>query len=89
MCRKILRKWNTLRSTYAADMLKGEFPKCGVKYTGKYGQGLVLALYHVPADVVISKAAASSSKISNIFIIPKSVARVYGLDIPTLTDVVA
>ncbi len=70
-------------------MLKGDFPKCGVKYTGKHGQGLVWARYDVPIDIVRQKAKAASASISNVFVIPKPIAKVYGLDIPLLTDVVA
>ena len=89
MCKIIVRQWNNLRSTYAADMLKGRFPKCGVKFTGKYGQGLVLVRYDVPIDVVKLKAKAANQVISNVFVIPRKVARVYGINIPTLVDVVA
>ena len=84
----IVRKWKDLQSTLVPDLLKGDFPQCGVKYTGKYGQGLVLALYNVPIDIIKSKAKAANSSISHVFVIPKSVARVYRLDVPTLTDVV-
>jgi len=89
MCKIIVRKWNNLKSTYAAEMLKGRFPKCGVKFTGKHGQGLVLVRYDVPIDVVKAKAKAANQVISNVFVIPRKVARVYGINIPTLVDVVA
>ncbi len=89
MCKIIVRKWNNLKSTYAAEMLKGSFPKCGVKFTGKHGQGLVLVRYDVPINVVKAKAKAANQVISNVFVIPKKVADVYGLDVPTLIDVVA
>ena len=89
MCKIIVRKWNNLKSTYAADMLKGSFPKCGVKFTGKHGQGLVLVRYDVPIDIVKQKARAANQVISNVFVIPRKVADVYGISIPLLTDVVA
>ena len=89
MCKIIVRKWNNLKSTYAAEMLKGSFPKCGVKFTGKHGQGLVLVRYDVPIDVVKAKAKAANNIVSNVFVIPRKVARVYGINIPTLVDVVA
>ena len=89
MCKIIVRKWNNLKSTYAAEMLKGSFPKCGVKFTGKHGQGLVLVRYDVPIDIVKQKARAANQVISNVFVIPRKVADVYGISIPLLTDVVA
>ena len=59
MCKVKVRKWNNLKSTYAAEMLKGDFPKCGVKFTGKHSEGLVLAKYDAPIQLVISKAKAA------------------------------
>ena len=88
MCQVIVRKWSDLKSTYAAEMLKGEFPKCGVKYTGKHGQGLVLVKYNVTIEVARQKAVAAHNCISHVFVIPKRVAAVYGQNIPTLTDAV-
>ena len=88
MCKVLVRNWNNLKSTHAAEMLKGDFPKCGVKFTGKHSQGLVLARYDVPIQTVREKAKAAHSDITNVFIIPKPVAEVYGMNIPVLVDVV-
>lgn len=88
MCKVLVRDWSNLKSTHAAEMLKGNFPKCGVKFTGKHGQGLVLARYDAPIQTVREKAKAAHSKVSHVFIIPKTIANVYGMNIPTLTEAV-
>lgn len=78
MCK--VMKWDKLKSTYAAEMLKGAFPKCGVKYTGKYGKGLLLIKYDVAdTEMVRQKAKAASDKGSIGFIIPRKIAAVYGI----------
>jgi len=82
MCKILFRKWKDLKSTYAAEMLKGKFPECGIKYTSKHGEGLVLANHNVTdIDMVRQKAcaAAMDSDISHVFVIPKKVAKAVGL----------
>lgn len=88
MCKIMIGEWSRLKSTVAADMLKGAFPKCGVKYTKKYGHGLVLVMDGVPLDIVRDKAKAAGmdSYMSVVFKVPNRIAAVYG-HIPTLTEV--
>jgi hypothetical protein len=88
MCRVIVREWKSLSSTLASEMMKGKFPDCGVKFTGKHEHGLVLAMYNVTPEVIMQKARAASDEISQVFVIPKSIANAAGLGIPTLTDIV-
>lgn len=81
MCKIIVQKWKNLKSTHAAEMLKS-FPDCGVKYTGKFGQGLVLVRPDLTdIEFVKSKAkmAAIKSNISHVFIIPRPVVKAMGL----------
>ncbi len=88
MCRQILHKWNNLETKVVHKMLKDKFPACGIKYTSQHGQGLVLIMPHVNDIEMVkqkAKAAGTESGIRRVFIIPKSVAAVYG-HIPTLTD---
>ena len=90
MCDVSFQNWDNLKSTFAAEMLSGEFPKCGIKYTGKHDNGgLVLALPTASMDMVIKKARAANPVKSYVFTIPDNIAKVYGLNIPLLTDVVA
>ena len=78
MCK--VMKWDKLKSIVAAEMLKGSFPKCGVKYTGKYGKGLLLIRYDVAdTEMVRQKARAASDKGSIGFIIPRNIAAVFGI----------
>ena len=89
MCEIQIGEWKELASTYAAEMLRGEFPKCGIKYTGKYGAGLVLILAGgTNLDLVREKAraAAGDSGVSYVFTIPSVISAIYG-HIPTLTEV--
>ena len=88
MCRVFVREWSDLSSTLAYEMMRGKFPECGVKFTGKHGQGLVIAKYGTPIDIILQKARAASTDISQVFVIPKGIAGAVGLDIPTLTEVV-
>ena len=78
MCK--VMKWDKLKAIVAAEMLKGPFPKCGIKYTGKYGIGLVLVKYNVPGkELIMEKARAANPNGSIAFIIPKKIAAVYGI----------
>ena len=78
MCK--FMKWDKLKSTYAAEMLRGSFPKCGIKYTGKYGKVLVLVKYDVTdKNLVIEKAKAASDDGSIAFIIPPKIAKAAGI----------
>jgi hypothetical protein len=81
MCKVVVRKWGELKSTYAAEVLKGKFPACGVKYTSKHGHGLVLAKYSAPIDIVKQKAKSAGLKadISHVFIIPSQIERAAGI----------
>ncbi len=80
MCNVKVSKWNNLVSTYVPGMLRGKFPDCGVKYTGKHGAGLVLVKYDVTdKNLIIQKAKAASESISYVFVIPKAIAKVYGI----------
>ena len=80
MCNVQVGKWSNLVSTHVPGMLRGKFPSCGIKFTGKYGAGLVLVKYDVTdLDLIIQKAKAASEKISYVFVIPKSIAKVYNL----------
>ena len=80
MCKVILGKFNELKSTYAVDMLRGSFPACGIKYTGKYGAGLVLVRYDVTdMEAVRAKAKAANELVSHVFVIPRIVGKVVGL----------
>lgn len=80
MCKVIISKFKDLKGSYAADMLKGSFPKCGIKYTGKYGHGLVLVRYDVTDfDSVKEKAKAASDSVSHVFVIPKQIEMAVGL----------
>ena len=78
MCK--VMKWDKLKSTIASEMLKGKFPKCGVKYTGKYGVGLLLVKYDVPGkQSIMEKARASSPNGAIAFIIPRKIAIAAGI----------
>ena len=88
MCRVFVREWSDLSSTLASEMMRGKFPDCGVKFTGKYEQGLVIAKYNVPIDIIRQKAKAAHHEISQVFIIPRPIEIAAGLNIPTLRDAV-
>ena len=88
MCEVSFQDWDNLKSKFAGEMLSKNFPECGIKYTGKHGHGLVIALAHAPFDSILKKAAAANSEKSYVFMVPDKIAAVYGLNIPTLTDVV-
>ena len=75
---KIL-KWNRLKSTVVPKLLKGPFPKCGVKYTSQFGRGLVLIKYDVCDKEMVMEKARAAGDDSLAFIIPKQVANVYGI----------
>jgi len=82
MCKILVRKWSNLKSTVAAEMLKGKFPECGIKYTTKHGEGLVLVKHDVPGVDLIkqkAKAAALYSDTSHVFVIPPEFAKAAGL----------
>jgi hypothetical protein len=87
-CDISFQEWDNLKSSFAGKMLSRDFPACGIKYTGKHGPGLVLALASASLDSILQKASAANEDKSYVFIIPDSVAAVYGLNIPLLTDVV-
>ena len=74
-----IHKWNLLKSTCAAEVLKGPFPKCGVKYTKRYGRGLVLIKYNVSDKKLVMEKARAAGDNSLGFIIPPTVANVYGI----------
>lgn len=71
MCEVILKPFNKLKSTYAMDLLRGGFPKCGATYTGKHGAGLVLAKFNVSDEVIRDKAKATGHKVAYVFFIPR------------------
>jgi len=76
----LVRKWDNLKSTVANEMMAGKFPDCGVKYTGKYGPGLVLVKYDVSdKNMIMQKARAANSEISHVFIIPRSIEKAAGI----------
>lgn len=80
MCKIEVRKFKELRSTYFSEMTKGNFPKCGIKYTGKYSHGLVLVKYNVPGiEAIKEKARAANDTISHVFVIPKAAAMAVGI----------
>lgn len=80
MCNVKLEKWSNLKATFAAEMLRGEFPKCGIKYTGKHSEGLVLVKYDVnDKELIRQKAKAANEDSSYVFIIPKRIAEVYNI----------
>ena len=89
MCKIMIGEWKELSSTHAAEMLKGPFPRCGVKYTSKYGAGLVLVRDGISRALLTEKAKAAGMKEdrSYVFKVPPRIAAVYG-HIPTITDVV-
>ncbi len=89
MCKIMVGEWNELSSTHAAEMLKGPFPKCGVKYTSKYGAGLVLVRDGISRALLVekAKAAGANADISFVFKVPARISAVYG-HVPTLTDIV-
>lgn len=87
MCDIEFSSWDELKSTFAAEMLSGDFPKCGIKFTSKHGVGLVLAAAHAPFDQIVKKAKAAHPDKSYVFMIPEKVARIYGINIPTLMDI--
>jgi len=74
-----IHKWDTLKSTEVPKLLRGEFPKCGVKYTNRYSKPLVLIKYEVSSlDLVKEKIKAAGDGCYAV-IIPKAVANVYGI----------
>ncbi len=85
MCKIMIGEWKELSATHAAEMLKGPFPKCGIKFTSKYGAGLVLVRDGIPRNLLVEKAKAAGAKnnITYVFKVPQSIAAVYG-HIPTL-----
>jgi len=85
MCKILVRKWDNLKSSLVAEAITGDFPKCGVKYTGKYGQGLVIARFNAPISLIKEKARAANQEITHVFVMPRSIDRL--VNIPTLTDV--
>ena len=89
MCKILIGEWSELSSTHAHEMLKGDFPQCGVKYTSKYGAGLVLVREGISRQLLKEKAKAAGAKQdrSYVFKVPQSIAAVYG-HIPTLMDAV-
>jgi hypothetical protein len=87
-------KWRELRATIVPEVLeeykKKPWPKCGIKYTRRYGHGLVFVKSDVTdLDLIKDKARAASDKISYVFTIPKNVEKIYRLNVPTLTEKVA
>lgn len=76
MCKVLMTPFKQLKSSYAAEMLKGKFPTCGIKYTGKHGAGLVLVKHDV-TDIssVIAKAKAAGDSVAHVFVIPKQICR--------------
>lgn len=87
MCKIMIGEWKELKSTHAAEMLKGPFPKCGVKYTSKHGAGLVLVRDGISRELLIEKAKAAGARqdISFVFKVPARISAIYG-HIPTLTN---
>ena len=82
MCKILFRKWNNLKSTYASEMMSGKFPDCGIRYTSKYGEGLVLVNHSVTdIDMVRQKAKAAgiNTDTAHVFIIPKPIAIAAGI----------
>ena len=78
MCK--IMNWDNNKSLVAADMLKVTFPACGIKYTGKYGVGLLLIRYDVAdKNLIRQKAKASSDQGAIGFVIPKKIAAVYNI----------
>ena len=89
MCKIMICEWNELSSTHAHEMLKGDFPSCGIKYTSKFGAGLVVIKGAVSRSLLNEKARAAGIKhnISYVFKAPKNIADVYDR-IPTLSEAV-
>ena len=88
MFKIMIGEWKELKSTHAAEMLKGEFPKCGVKYTSKHGAGLVLVRDGIPRNLLIEKAKAAGAKdnVAYVFKVPQKISAIYG-HIPTLVAI--
>lgn len=87
MCKIMIGDWKELSSTHAAEMLKGPFPKCGIKFTSKYGAGLVLVRDGVKRALIKEKAKAAGAKygVSYVFKVPPRISAIYG-HIPTLVN---
>ena len=80
MCKVLMTPFNQLKGSYAADMLKGKFPECGIKYTGKHGVGLVLVRHDVTDfAAVVEKAKAAGDRVAHVFVIPKVFGKAVGL----------
>ena len=75
----IIHKWKLLSSTEVTKLLKGDFPKCGVKYTNQYSKPLVLIKYGVSDLGLIKDKIKAAGKGSYNFIIPRQVANVCGI----------
>jgi hypothetical protein len=75
MCEVIRTKWSKLEPTLVHNLLT-DFPKCGIKYTGKYSAGLVLVKQasDITMAKIVEKAQAANSEKSYFFMIPQQVA---------------
>ena len=81
MCKMIRTDWADLKASMVHGLLKKDFPQCGIKYTAKYGRGLVLVKKSkgITLEKIYEKALAANKYCSHIFFIPDPVAKVYGL----------
>jgi hypothetical protein len=75
MCEVIRTDWSELEPKLVHSLLL-KFPECGIKYTGKYGAGLVLVKQasDITMAKIIEKAQAANSEKSYFFMIPQQVA---------------
>lgn len=74
-----IHKWNRLQAREVPKLLRGNFPKCGVKFTNKYGTGLVLIKYDVSNLALIKDKVNAAGEGAMAFIIPLSVGKVYNI----------
>ena len=80
MCKVIRTKWSELSAPVVCEMLK-DFPQCGIKYTGKFGIGLVLVKRDkdITLRKIQEKAIAANPKESHYAFIPDNIALAAGL----------
>jgi len=82
MCKVIIKKWNRLPPFIAAEMLKGVFPRCGIKYSAAHsGAGVVIAKYHASLGDILEKATVAGELYdrSFVYMIPKEVEIAAGI----------
>ena len=91
MCKTNPLSFNEIKASYVGPLLRN-FPQCGVRYRTFGDHALVLVSPAIKDQALIKskrEAAGVNSVTVTVAEIPVQIAKVFGIGVPTLKEVVA